>query len=546
MILLRTVTSMKLNKKEIKYSALWDAAHIKLFKYDVDEMTIKTKKAPKWVHIGAGNIFKGFIAPLQDTLLENRKTDVGIIAVAPHDMELIDKIYKPYDSLSLLVLMGTDGRLNKRVIGSIAESLVGDSHSKDWDRLIEIFEQPSLQMVSLTVTEKGYKLFSSAKEFNSDVMFDIENGLEKPKHLISRITSLLYRRYKAGQLPIALVSLDNCSHNGDVLRDAVCNVAGEWIKREFVEDDFLHYLKNKDRVSFPWTMIDKIIPRPSQGVKIVLESIGFESTEIYCTHKNTYIAPFVNAETVQYLVIEDNFPNGRLPLEAAGVLFTDRNTVDRVEKMKVCTCLNPLHTALAIFGCLLGYKTIAYSLKDAAMKNLIEKIGYSEGMPAVTDPGIINPFEFIKEVINERLANPNIPDTPQRIATDTSQKIPIRYGETIKAYCNNDDLDINKLVYIPMTIAGWCRYLLAVDDNGDPMELSPDPMLEELTSYLQGIELGRPETLGDKLKPILSNENIFGKNLYSIGLGEKVEKYVKEMLKGKNAVRQMLDKYLSN
>ena len=97
-----------------------------------------------------------------------------------------------------------------------------------------------------------------------------------------------------------------------------------------------------------------------------------------------------------------------------------------------------------------------------------------------------------------------------------------------------------------MTIAGWCRYLIAVDDNGDPMELSPDPMLEELTSYLQGIELGRPETLGDKLRPILSNENIFGKNLYSIGLGEKIESYVKEMLMGKNAVRQMLENYLSN
>ena len=537
---------MYLNKREIKYPALWEAAHIKLFKYNIDEMTMKTKNTPKWVHFGAGNIFRGFIAPLQDTLLENRITDIGIIAVAPHDMELIDKIYKPYDNLSLVVLMDSDRRLNKRVIGSVAESLVGDSLSKDWDRLKEIFEHPALQMVSFTVTEKGYKLYSTAKEYTSDVKYDIDNGPEKPKHLISKITSLLYQRYKGGQLPIALVSMDNCSHNGDVLRDAVCKVAGEWIKREFVEAGFLDYLNNTNKVSFPWTMIDKIIPRPSQSVKIALESVGFKSTEIYCTQKNTYIAPFVNGETVQYLVVEDNFPNGRMPLEVAGVIFTDRNTVDRVEKMKVCTCLNPLHTALAIFGCLLGYKTISYAVKDIKLKRLIEYIGYKEGMPVVADPGIIDPFEFINEVINERLANPNIPDTPQRIATDTSQKIPIRYGETIKAYCNNDGLDINKLIYIPITIAGWCRYLIAVDDNGEPMELSPDPMLEELTSYLQGVELGKPETLGDKLKPILSNENIFGKDLYSIGLGERIDNYVKEMLIGKNAVRQMLDKYISN
>jgi fructuronate reductase len=121
-----------------------------------------------------------------------------------------------------------------------------------------------------------------------------------------------------------------------------------------------------------------------------LNLTGFESTDIVITKGNTYIAPFVNAEGPQYLVLEDSFPNGRMPLEKAGVFFTDRETVERVEKMKVCTCLNQLHTALAIFGCLLGFNLIADEMKDPALKKLVENIGYIEGMPVVVDPKIFN------------------------------------------------------------------------------------------------------------------------------------------------------------
>ena len=143
------------------------------------------------------------------------------------------------------------------------------------------------------------------------------------------------------------------------------------------------------------------------------------------TSKNTYVAPFVNAEEVQYLVIEDAFPNGRPALEKGGLIFTERETVDKVEKMKVCTCLNPLHTALAVFGCLLDYQLISKEMQNPQLKRLVEIIGYDEGLPVVVNPGIIDPKTFIDEVLNVRVPNPFMPDTPQRIATDTSQKLAI-------------------------------------------------------------------------------------------------------------------------
>lgn len=537
---------MRLNKHVLKNYSEWEKADIELPKYNIDEMIRKTKDNPTWVHFGAGNIFKGFIAVLQHTLLDKQKTDTGIIAVETYDLELVEKVYKAYDNLGMLVIMNADGSLNNKVVGSVAECLAGDVANLDhWDRLQQIFREPSLQMVSFTITEKGYALTDMSGNYYADVKLDIENGPAQPRHIISKVASLAYVRYLKSELPIAFVSMDNCSKNGEVLCKSVCTIAREWVDRGIVDPKFLEYLNNPSKVSFPWSMIDKITPRPSEKVKATLNSIGFESTEIICTDKKTFIAPFVNAELSQYLVIEDDFPNGRMPLEEAGVLFADRNTVNLTEKMKVSTCLNPLHTALAIFGCLLGYQSIADEMKDLQLQKLVEKIGYVEGLPVVANPGILNPADFIDEVINVRFPNPFIPDTPQRIATDTSQKIPIRFGETIKIYSESSELKVEKLLYIPLVIAGWCRYLMGIDDFGENMELSPDPMMSELKSYISKLEFGNEDSVKDNLKPFLSNEKIFGLNLYTIGLGDKIEGFVKEMVSGRHAVRKILEKYLA-
>ncbi len=243
-------------------------------------------------------------------------------------------------------------------------------------------------------------------------------------------------------------------------------------------------------------------------------------------------------------MIEDKFPNGRPPLEKAGVYMTDRDTVNKVERMKVTTCLNPLHTALAVYGCVLGYTLIADEMKDPELKQLVHEIGPVEGMPVVTDPGILSPQDFVDEVIQVRIPNPFMPDAPQRIATDTSQKVGIRYGETIKAYVEKYG-DAKKLKAIPLAIAGWCRYLLAVDDKGEPFELSPDPMVPELTGKLAGIQVGKPETYQGQLKEILSNANIFGIDLYQAGIGGMIEDMFLEEIAGPGAVRAVLKKYIT-
>lgn len=536
---------LHLNKESIRNVNLWEQAGIANLKFNYDEMTALTKENPTWVHFGAGNIFRGFIAMLQQDLLNAGTVNTGIVVVETYDEEIIEKIYTPYDNLGLLAIMNTDGSLEKKIIGSIGESLVGDpTQAADWQRLQTIFSKPSLQIASFTITEKGYSLKNATGNYAADVQADLTHGPEKPKSVMGKIASLAYTRYQNGELPIAFVSMDNCSHNGDKLYNAVTTIVNHWMQDGFVEEKFLQYITNPEKVSFPWSMIDKITPRPAQSVKKALNASGVAGAEIICTGKNTFIAPFVNAEKPQYLVIEDKFPNGRMPLENVGVIFTDQQTVDRVEMMKVCTCLNPLHTSLAVFGCLLGYTLIADEMKDATLRKLVEKVGYEEGMPVVVNPGILDPEAFIKEVIEVRFPNPYIPDTPQRIATDTSQKVGIRFGQTINAYRERPDLEAKNLNYIPLVIAGWCRYLLGLDDQGHEMSLSSDPLLSELKTYLAGIQFGAADSLGNALHPILSNEDIFGVNLYDVGLGEKVEGYCKEMIAGSGAVRATLERHL--
>ena len=535
---------MKLTLEGLKNQAAWQAAGIALPSYDVAQVAQRTKQAPVWVHFGAGNIFRIFIGGLADKLLSSGAADKGITCVETFDFDVVDKIYHPYDNLVLAVTLNADGSTDKRVLGSLTEAIKAQSAvAKEWNRLKEIFANPGLQMISFTITEKGYALKNAQGEFFPFIQADIDNGPEKPGSAMAVVCALLFHRYCSGKAPLAVVSMDNCSHNGEKLRGSILTMAQAWQEKGFVDPGFVDYVSDETQVSFPWSMIDKITPRPADSVCQDLADLGVEDMAPVVTSKNTYIASFVNAEGPQYLVIEDRFPNGRPALEKAGVYFTDRDTVNKVERMKVTTCLNPLHTALAVYGCVLGYTLIADEIKDPQLNKLVHQIGPVEGMPVVTDPGILSPKAFVDEVLQVRIPNPFMPDTPQRIATDTSQKVGIRYGETIKAYVEKYG-DAKKLVAIPLAIAGWCRYLLGVDDQGNAFERSADPMLPLLTQQLSGVEVGKPESYQGQLKDILSNANIFGVDLYQAGIGSRVEEMFVEELAGPGAVRTVLKKYL--
>ena len=523
---------MKLSEIKNGISPEWAEKGYQMPAFDIEAVRAKTHAEPVWVHFGAGNIFRAFPAALLNDVLNSGKYDRGVIVAESFDYEIIDKAYRPYDNLSLLVSLRSDGGIEKKVIASVTESLKADYQFEDWGRLVEIFRQPSLQMISFTITEKGYGVNPA----------DLERGLA-PVLAMGKVAALLLERYKVGALPLTVQSMDNCSHNGDKVKAGVMQYVNRWVEQGLAPAGFLDYMTDRTKITFPWSMIDKITPRPHEKVQAMLAADGFEDHYTLQTEKHTFTAPFVNAEETQYLVIEDDYTNGRPPLELGGVLYTDRKTVDMVETMKVTTCLNPLHTAMSIYGCMLGYTLISAEMADHDIRSFIQKLGYIEAMPVVTDPGVLNPYEFIGAVLNRRLPNPFMPDAPQRIAMDTSQKLPIRFGKTLRKY-QERGLDKSNLVLIPLTLAGYARYLRGIDDNGAPFEPSPDPLLAELQQIVAGLEVREGEQDFTCLHDLFSRADVFGVDLYAMGLGEQIEGMTKELYAGPGAVRRTLHKYV--
>ena len=138
-----------------------------------------------------------------------------------------------------------------------------------------------------------------------------------------------------------------------------------------------------------------------------------------------------------------------------------------------------------------------------------------------------------------------MPDAPQRIATDTSQKLPIRFGETIKAYLTQG-LDMNELVLIPLVLAGYARYLTGIDDNGKTFTPSSDHLLEQLQKIVSNLKITEEPQDFSCLKQLYSRADVFAVDLYAVGLGKKIEAMAAELFAGLGAVRKTLHKYVSN
>lgn len=538
---------MKLTLEGIKNTAVFQKAGILLPGYDVAAVSKKAKQAPRWAHFGIGNIFRIFIGGIADGLLEAGVLDRGLTCIETFDYDVVDKIYTPYDNLGLSVILHADGTRTYKVLGSMAEAVKAQSSDPaHWARLKEVFRSKELQLISFTITEKGYALAGSDGIYFPFIQSDIDNGPEKATSAMAVLTAMLYVRYQDSRTPIALVSMDNCSHNGDLLRHSVLTMAREWQKKGYVTEDFLTWLGDETQVSFPWTMIDKITPRPSDAIAADLEALGVEDMAPVITSKRTYIAPFINAEQPQYLVIEDRFPNGRPELEKGfGVYLADRATVNLSERMKVTACLNPVHSATGPVGVVLGEELYAKMLNtNPDMMKMARMVAYDEGLPMVEDPRILSPKAFTDELFTDRFPNEYLGDTNLRLATDTSQGVGVRFGETIKAYMKKYG-SAERLTAIPLGIAGWLRYMLGVDDMGNTYELAPDPMVPEIQAALSSVVFGNPESLTDQLHPILSNEKVFFIDLYKAGLGEKIEGMFREMIAGKGSTKATIHKYMN-
>jgi fructuronate reductase len=503
------------------------AAGISLPDFD---QTAMAGSAPSWLHIGPGNLFRALHAVLAQGLLDRGALPGGVAVAETLRPKLIHDVYRRHSNRHLCVVAPASGPLDKELIASVASSYVArPDHRADWDALLGLVANPALQMITLSITEKGHGVGPLADRAV------VAGGPGTPANAMGVLASLLVARQAAGGVPVAVVSTDNFRHNGDRLRSAVLTVADAWSAGGAVPAGFPGWLRDPSRVAFPLTMIDRITPNPSPAIAAALARQGFEDTELLPLSPGTVVAPFANTEPDWHLVVEDSFPGGRPPLEAVGVRFATRATVEAADEMKVTACLNPIHTALALFGVLLGYDDIATEMADADIAALVRRLGYDEALPVCGNPEVLDPKTFLDEVVERRLPNHNLHDTPQPIAADTSEKLPIRFGATIEKHLRRG----GALVATPLVLAAWLRYLLGVDDRGEPMELSPDPIMPRLRASLEDTVLGAV-TPGQAAKAARLATCVIGVDLAASGMEAQVARQFESLAAGPGAVRAAL------
>jgi mannitol 2-dehydrogenase len=375
-------------------------------------------------HFGVGGFHRAHQAMYIDRLLESgaaREWGICGIGVLPADRRMRD-VLRAQDGLYTLILEHPNGSRDARVIGSIVDYRYAPD---DPQGTIELLAAPTTRIISMTITEGGYQIRAPASVF----------GL---------IVEALARRHDRGIAAPTIVSCDNIERNGDIARQAVIAHA------ELLRPGLAEWVA--ERARFPCSMVDRITPVTTGDVVAGVER-DFGVADEW---------PVV-AEAFASWVLEDDFADGRPPLEQAGVLLVE--DVDPYESMKL-RLLNAGHQCLCYFAALCGYEMVHEAARDPLLAEFLLAYFDSEAMPTLRPVPGIDLRAYTRELV-ERFANPGVRDTVARLCAYSSDRIPKWLLPVIR-----DNLRAGRPVRLASaTVASWARYAEAVDERGEPIEV---------------------------------------------------------------------------
>ncbi|OBH04796.1 mannitol dehydrogenase [Mycobacterium sp. E2699] len=375
-------------------------------------------------HFGVGGFHRAHQAAYLDSLLERGLArDWGIcgIGVMPADRRMRD-VLRAQDGLYTLILEHPDGSRDARVIGSIVDYRYAPD---DVAATIELLAAPATRIVSMTITEGGYQVMD-------------------PSSVFGLIAEALARRRDRGIAAPTIVSCDNIEHNGDIARRAVIAHA------ELLGPGLADWVAGHAR--FPCSMVDRITPVTTADMVAAVERDLGVADEW----------PVV-AEAFASWVLEDDFADGRPPLEAAGVLMVDDVTPYEAMKLRL---LNAGHQCLCYFAALCGYRMVHDAARDPLLAEFLLAYFDSEAVPTLRAVPGIDLRAYTRGLI-ERFANPGVRDTVARLCAYSSDRIPKWLLPVIR-----DNLRTGGPVRLASaTVASWARYAEAVDERGETIEV---------------------------------------------------------------------------
>ena len=442
---------------------------------------VRPDVTPGIVHLGVGAFHRAHQAVYTDETLALDPA-WGITAASLRSPDTRDAL-EPQDGLYTLAIRGAEGE-QLRVIGAIQQVLVPNESETSRRLLLEAMVDPRVNIVTLTVTEKGYchdPATGALNEDHPDVRHDLENP-DAPRTALGYIAAALARRRADNLRPFTVLTCDNLPSNGKVAKKVLDRFAA------LRDPDLGAYVAGE--LACPSTMVDRITPATTDADRAAIaDALGMDDAW-----------PVVTEPFTQW-VIEDHFPHGRPPWEMAGAeMVAD---VEPYELMKL-RLLNGAHSSLSYLGFLAGHETVADTMADAAfeayVKALMEEVipTVQPHMPAGTDLSGYN------AALIDRFHNPALKHRTWQICMDGSQKLPQRLLGSI-----GDHLAAGRpFPLLALGVAGWMRYVTGVDEKGEPIDVR-DPLAADLRRLAD--EAGRDaDTLA---RALMSVKTVFGTEL---------------------------------
>ncbi|MDP5308152.1 mannitol dehydrogenase family protein [Paracoccus spongiarum] len=427
---------------------------------------------PGILHVGIGNFHRAHMGWYLDQLFEQGAGhDWALIGagVRPGDAAMRDRL-AAQDWLTTVVELDPEG-LSARVIGAMVDFVPVDPAA-----VIAAMADPAIRIVSLTITEGGYYVDAKTDGFDAahpDMAHDAANP-DAPHGVFGMILAALRQRRAAGHAPFTVMSCDNLPENGHVCARTVIGLA------RIADPDLAEWIAAT--VAFPNSMVDCITPATSDRERaLVADRFGI-----------TDAAPVV-CEPYRQWVLEDNFPQGRPPLEKVGAQFV--TDVGKYELMKL-RILNGGHAAIAYPSALLGHHFVHDAMADPQIEAWLRALETREVIPTLKPIEGVDYADYL-ELIVSRFANPEIGDTIQRLCLDGSNRQPKFILPTL-ADALKEGRDIDGLA---QEVAFWCRYCERTDEAGNAIAPNDD-----------NSESLREHALASRGDPLafLQNRTVFG------------------------------------
>ncbi|HSO98434.1 MAG TPA: mannitol dehydrogenase family protein [Solirubrobacteraceae bacterium] len=372
------------------------------------------------VHIGVGSFHRAHQAVYFDELARRGRGDGwALTGVGLHRREM-KAVLDAQDGLYTVLARGREGD-DARVVGIITRYLFAPEQTAE---VLDALVDESTRLVTLTITAAGYRPEPPSAMGTG--------GLAAPTlTAINLLVEALDRRRRLGRAPFTVLSCDNLVDNGKVARAAVLSLAG---RRDRALARWI-----AERVAFPSSMVDRITPGTTDETRRFLEDrYGV------CDRWPVVTEPF------SQWVVEDNFCNGRPPLDEVGVQFVPKVAPYAMVKTRL---LNASHSAIGYLGSLAGHERSDQAMRDSVIASYVGQLMGEEIAPLL--PQVDMDLAAYRATLRERLMNPAVADPLARLCRNGSSKVPAHLLSSIQQ-ARTAGMPHSLLI---LAVSAWCRYL---------------------------------------------------------------------------------------